>query len=169
MKKIIFILGFTIVLTSSCGSSYQHFYNTHKNDISSTAFQMPFFMTNILSGLSPEVNSIFSNIDDFSYITLNNVDQEKLDVLSQEINAITNSSYTDILRKTEIDYKTIISSKEIEGVVKELIYFSYKENTVNSFYLKGTFDSNQIKRLAENNEFDNFSSKLLQFQPSLTN
>lgn len=151
----IFTLFLITVLTSSCGPTYQQFYNSHKNDLSSTSFQMPRFMVNILSGLSSEVNSFFNDVNDFSYITLNNVDQAKWQVLSEEINAITNSRYTDILRKTEIEYKTIISSKEVHGVVKELIYFEYKDNTVNSFSLKANFDSNQIE-------------KLLQYQPSIT-
>lgn len=121
-------------------------------------------MTNILSSLSPEVNSFFNKMNDFSYITLNNVDEAKWQEISAEINDITNKKYTDILRKTEIDYKTIISSKEADGIVTELIYFKYKDNTVNSFYLKGNFDSEQIKKLSENNEFDDFSTKLLQYQ-----
>jgi len=164
MKKITFILCLTIVLTTSCSPTYQQFYDSHKNDLNSTAFQMPRFMTNILSRLSPEANSFFNNMTDFSYITLNNVDETKWQEINTEINNITNKKYTDILRKTEVDYKTIISSKEVDGVVKELLYFKYKDNTVNSFYLKGNFDSEQIKKLSENNEFDDFSSKLLQYQ-----
>lgn len=166
MKKILFIICLITVLTTSCSPTYQQFYNSHKNDINSTAFQMPRFMTNILSSLSPEANSFFNKMNDFSYITLNNIDETKWQEINTEINNITKRNYTDILRKTEIDYKTIISSKEADGIVTELIYFKYKDNTVNSFYLKGNFDSNQIKKLSETNEFDNFSSKLLQYQPN---
>lgn len=164
MRKTTFIICLTFVLTTSCSPTYQQFYDSHKNDLNSTAFQMPRFMTNILSSLSPEVNSFFNKMNDFSYITLNNVDEAKWQEISAEINDITNKKYTDILRKTEIDYKTIISSKEADGIVTELIYFKYKDNTVNSFYLKGNFDSEQIKKLSENNEFDDFSTKLLQYQ-----
>lgn len=163
MKKTIFILCLIIALTSSCSPTYQQFYNTHKNDINSTAFQMPRFMTNILSNLSPEANSFFNKMTDFSYITIKNVDETKWQEMNTEINKITHKNFTDILRKTEIDNKTIISTKEVDGIVKELIYFKYKDNTVNSFNLKGNFDSNQIKKLSENNEFDDFSSKLLQY------
>lgn len=168
MKKTIFIICITILSITSCSPTYQQFYDSHKNDLNSTAFQMPRFMTNILSSLSPEANSFFNKMNDFSYITLNNVDEVKWQEISAEINSITRKNYTDILRKTEIDYKTIISSKETDGIVTELIYFKYKDNSVNSFYLKGKFDSNQIKKLSENNEFDNFSSKLLQYQPTFT-
>jgi len=164
MKKLTIIFALFTLLTTSCSPTYQQFYNSHKNDINSTAFQMPRFMVNILSGLSPEVNSFFKNMNDFSYITLKNISSDEWQKINIEINSITNKKYTDILRKTEIDRKIIISSKEAEGIVKELIYFKYQNNTVNSFYLKGNFDANQIKKLAENNEFENFSSKLLEYQ-----
>lgn len=164
MKKITIILALIAMLTTSCSPTYQQFYNAHKNDINSTAFQMPRFMVNILSSLSPEVNSFFKNMNDFSYITLKNISPSDWQQINTEINSITNKKYQDILRKTEIDRKIIVSAKEADGIVKELIYFKYQNNVVNSFYLKGNFDSNQIRKLAENNEFDNLSSKLLQYQ-----
>lgn len=164
MKKITIILALIAMLAASCSPTYQQFYNSHKNDLNSTAFQMPRFMVNILSSLSPEVNSFFKNMDDFSYITLKNISPTEWQQINTEINSITNKKYQDILRKTEIDRKIIISAKEADGIVKELIYFKYQNNVVNSFYLKGNFDSNQIRKLAENNEFDNLSSKLLEYQ-----
>ena len=164
MKKITIVLALTTILVTSCSPTYQQFYNAHKNDINSTAFQMPRFMVNILSSLSPEVNSFFKNMNDFSYITLKNISPSDWQQINTEINSITNKKYQDILRKTEVDRKIIVSAKEADGIVKELIYFKYQNNTVNSFYLKGNFDSNQIRKLAENNEFDNLSSKLLQYQ-----
>ena len=125
---------------------------------------MPRFLVNLLGNLSPEVNSFFKNMNDFSYITLKNVDATEWENMHIEINSITKKSYTDILRKTEIDKKIIISANEVDGIVKELIYFKYQNSTVNSFYLKGNFDANQIKKLADNNEFENFSSELLEYQ-----
>lgn len=164
MKKTSLILTFIVLLATSCSPTYQQFYNSHKNDVNSTAFQMPRFLVNILSGLSPDANSFFQNMNDFSYITLKNVSPEEWQLINTEINSITNKNYTDILRKTEIDKKIIISAKEIDGFVKELIYFKYQNNDVNSFYLKGNFDSNKIEQLVANNEFENLSSKLLEYQ-----
>jgi len=163
MKKIIFILLLSAILSVSCSPTYQQFYNSHKNDINSTAFQMPKFMVNILSSLSPEVNSVFKNMDDFSYLTIKDIDPITWETMETEINLITNKNYTDILRKTEIDKKVIVSAKEVDGFVKELIYFKYQNNIINSFHLKGNFDSNKIRQLAEDDEFENFSSKLLEY------
>ncbi|MFD1293493.1 DUF4252 domain-containing protein [Lutibacter holmesii] len=164
MKKRSIILVLFVLVITSCSPTYQQFYNSHKNDVNSTAFQMPRFLVNILGGLSPETNSFFKNMNDFSYITLKNVSPEEWELINIEINSITNKKYTDILRKTEIDQKTIISAKEIDGIVKELIYFKYQNNNVNSFYIKGNFDSNKIEQLVSNNEFENLSSKLLEYQ-----
>lgn len=163
MKKSIIILLISGILSTSCSPTYQQFYNSHKDDVNSTAFQMPRFMVNLLSGLSPEVNSVFKNMDDFSYLTIKDVDPITWGTIETEINSITNKHYTDILRKTEVDRKVIVSAKEIEGIVKELLYFKYQNNIINSFYLKGNFDSNKIRQLAENDEFENFSSKLLEY------
>ncbi|MDV7185831.1 DUF4252 domain-containing protein [Lutibacter sp. TH_r2] len=170
MKKIyllIFIVSFTFV---NCGPThtYQKFYNTHKNDIGSTAFQMPRFMKNVLSGLSPEVNSFFNNMTDFSFITLNNIDPTKFQILNEEINLIGNTSYySDIYRKTEENKRIVVIGKEVEGIVKELVYFNYKNNSIHSFYLKGNFDSNKVKQFSEKEEFENFTQKLLLQQPQL--
>lgn len=170
MKKIYL---FVIILSLSflgCGPAhtYQKFYNTHKNDIGSTAFQMPRFLTNVLSGLSPEANSFFSGMTDFSFITLNNIDSDKFQVLNEEINLIGNTSYySDIFRKTEENKRVVVIGKEVEGIVKELVYFNYKNNSIHSFYLKGNFDSNKVKQLSEKEEFENFTQKLLLQQPKL--
>ena len=164
MKKLGIFIALISLLLTSCSPTYQQFYNSHKNDINSTAFQMPRFLVHILGGLSPEANSFFKNMTDFSYITLKNVNPTDWQNINTEINSITNKKYTDILRKTEVDKKIIVSAKEANGIVQELIYFKYQNNNVNSFYLKGNFDSKKIEQLVENNEFENLSSKLLEYQ-----
>ncbi|WP_090121969.1 DUF4252 domain-containing protein [Lutibacter oricola] len=170
MKRIFTILILVSTILFSCGPTYtyQKFYNTHKNDIGSTAFQMPRFMANVIGSLSPEANSFFSNMTDFSFITLNNVNASNHQILNTEINLIGNSShYKDIFRKTEENKRIVVIGKEFDGIVKELVYFNYKDNTVFSFYLKGSFDSNKIKELSEKDEFENFTQKLLLQQPKL--
>lgn len=165
MKKIITILLATILLSSCSSYTYNRFYQTHKNDMNATAFQMPQFLTNVLSGLSPEMNSFFGNVYDFKFLTLNKVSPQKLSVINEKVNLITNNSFTDFIRKNEENTRLVISGKEKNGIVKELVYYYYKNNSIHSFYLKGNFDSNKIKALSEKKEFEKFSQEFLLRSP----
>lgn len=170
MKKIVTL---TVILltfvTTSCGSMYtfNRFYNNHKNDMNSTAFQLPRFMTNILSGMSPEINSFFTNVYDFKYITIDNINPVNLQKINTEINMITSSNFTDIVRSNQESNRLVISGKEYQGIVKELVYYKMDGNKINAFYLKGNFNTNTIKQLSEKGEFDAFTTKL-QLQPTNT-
>lgn len=164
MKKIVIALVFfwSISIFNSCGSMYtfNNFYNDHKNDMNSTAFQLPRFMTNILSGMSPEINSLFANVYDFKFITIENTNSFNLSKINTQINLITDSRFTDIVRNTQEKSRLVISGKEFNGIVKELVYFNVNNNTINAFYLKGNLNTNTIKQLAEKGELENFTSKL---------
>ena len=52
MKK--YSLALICLLMLNCGSSFQSFYNNHKNDIGATSFQVPNFMKAVLGSISPE-------------------------------------------------------------------------------------------------------------------
>lgn len=161
MKKSITLILILFSLYSCSTYNYSEFYKAHKNDMNTTAFQMPKFLTNVLSGLSPEINSFFNNVHDFKFLTFNNVSPQKLSVINEKVNLITNSSFTDFIRKNEENTRLVISGKEKKGIVKELVYYYYKNNRIHSFYLKGNFDSNKIKSLSEKKEFEKFSQELL--------
>lgn len=60
-------------------------------------------MKAVLSNISPEVKSVIGNISDVKYITLKNVDNLKRKNIIEEMNAVTNSGYTDVFRKNEAD------------------------------------------------------------------
>lgn len=161
MKKFVFI-GL-ILLFISCGStrSFQSFFNAHKNDIGVTAFQVPNFMRSLLTSISPEINSLFSNVKDFKFITFNEISKEKQQSLIQEMNMVTGSRFTDILRVNTLGKTKIVSVLEHIDVVKQAIIFNSTLNKTSVFYLKGNFDPNQIKALSETNQFEVLSNKLL--------
>ncbi len=122
MRKTLSLLGFSLMLLS-CGSSFQGFYNVHKADIGTTSFQVPNFMKALLSNISPDVKQPIGNISDFKYITLktsNNLNRQRL---IEEMNAVTNSGYTDVFRKNETNQTRIISVKEFGVVVTRSYYF----------------------------------------------
>lgn len=162
MKKIATIFLF-LILVSSCGSgkSFQSFFNNHKNDLGVTAFQVPNFMRALLSNISPEINSLFSNVRDFKFITFNNISKEKQTELINEMNLVTANNFTDVLRKNTLEKTKILSVKEDGDVVTQAIIFNSTLVKTSVFYLKGRFDPNRIKELSDTNQFENLSSKLL--------
>lgn len=161
MKKISLIisLGFLLV---SCGSSFQGFYNNHKADMGTTSFQVPNFMKAVLSNISPEVKNAIGNISDFKYIKFEKVDALKRKNLIVEMNAVTNSGFTDVFRKNEVDNTRIISVRELGVVVTDAIIFNSTETETTAYYLQGNFDPDKIKSFADEDTFNNFSNDLMQ-------
>lgn len=167
MKKITILL-FSLFLLLSCGSgkSFQSFFNDHKRDLGVTAFQVPNFMRALLTGISPEINSLFGNVKDFKFITFTDISALKQQTLIQEMNLMTNNNFTDILSTNTVGKTKIISVKEDGDVVTQAIIFNSTLAKTSVFYLKGRFDPNKLKQLSETNQFENLSSKLIQnYQP----
>ncbi len=162
MKKLVLI--FSVFLFFSCGShrNFQSFFNNHKNDLGVTAFQIPNFMRALLGTISPEVNSLFSNVKDFKFLTFKELTKDKQQKLIEEMNLVTNDRFTDILRVNKIDKTKIVSVLEVGAIVKQAIIFNSTLNKTSVFYLKGNFDPNQIKKISEANQFEDLSNKLLQ-------
>lgn len=161
MKKLVLLIAACFII-SSCGSSFQGFYNKHKTDIGTTAFQVPNFMKAVLSNISPQVKHAIGNISDFKYIKFEGVNALKRQSLIAEMNAVTNNGYLDVFRKNEVQDTRIISVKEAGVVVTDAIIFINKGTDVSAFYLQGNFDSDKIKALADEDTFDAFSNDLLQ-------
>lgn len=170
MKKI-FILLFTITVFISCGSgrSFQSFFNEHKNEVGVTAFQVPNFMRALLGSISPEMGGIFNKVQDFKFITFNDISKQKQSELITQMNEVTANNYTDILRKNTTDQTKILSVIEDGDVVKKAIIFNSSLNKASVFYLQGSFDPNKLREISETNQFEDLSSKLLQQYQMPTN
>ena len=167
MKKIVFIL--IVSLCFGCGSSFQSFYNTHKNDLGATSFQVPNFMKAMLGLMNPEAKQIVGNLADLKYIKLTNLSDNKRQSVIEEMNAITSYGYKDMFRKNELSQTRIISVKEQGVVLSDVILFNSKGDTTTAFYLQGRFDPEKIKTLSKEENFDSFTSNLLQSYQSNLN
>ncbi|PWH83061.1 hypothetical protein DIS18_00460 [Algibacter marinivivus] len=161
MKKIIVAFALCFLLVS-CGSSFQSFYNKHKADIGTTSFQVPNFMKAVLSNISPGVKHAIGNISDFKYIKFQNVSALKRQSLISEMNAITNTGFTDVFRKNDLANTRIISVGEIGVVVTDVIIFNSTETETTAYYLQGNFDPEKIKSFADEDTFNAFSTDLMQ-------
>ncbi|TYP99406.1 uncharacterized protein DUF4252 [Tenacibaculum adriaticum] len=170
MKKKYLFISLTLLLIS-CGSSrsFQSFFNEHKNEIGVTTFQVPNFMRSVLSSISPEMNGIFSNINDFKFITFNEISVEKQRELIQQINLVTANNYKDVLRQNTPEKTKILSVIEDGNIVKKVIVFNSTLAKTSVFYLKGTFNPNTLRKISETNQFDDLSKKLLQSYQLPTN
>ncbi|WP_159017981.1 DUF4252 domain-containing protein [Algibacter sp. L3A6] len=161
MKKIYIGLSLCFLLVS-CGSSFQGFYNNHKADVGTTSFQVPNFMKAVLSQISPEVKHAIGNISDLKFIKFDALSKFKRESLIAEMNAVTNSGYTDVFRKNDVVNTRIISVKELGVVVTDAIIFNSTENETTAYYLQGNFDPEKIKSLADEDAFGEFSNSLMQ-------
>jgi len=171
MKKIIIIVA-VLMLSVSCSStkSFQSFFDDHKNEVGVTAFQVPNFMKSLLGSISPEMGGVFQNIQDFKFLTFNEISATKKAQLIQQMNAVTSSKYTDMLRKNTEEKTKIVSVIENGDKVSEAIIFNTALDKSSVFYLKGNFDPNTLKKISETDQFENLSGKLLQgnFMPNNT-
>lgn len=149
-------------LSCSSTKSFQSFFNTYKNDIGVTAFQVPNFMKALLGRISPEMNGLFGTIQDFKFITFNDISAAKQQQLIQNMTAVTASNYTDILRQNTTEKTKIISVIEAGDVVKKAIIFNSTLQKTSVFYLKGDLDPNNLKALSETNQFETLSNTLMQ-------
>ena len=127
-----------------------------------TSFQVPNFMKAVLSNISPEVKHAIGNISDFKYIKFENVDALKRQNLIAEMSAVTNSGFTDVFRKNEVDNTRIISVRELGIVVTDAIIFNSTETETTAYYLQGNFDPDKIKSFADEDTFNTFSTDLMQ-------
>jgi len=160
MKKMIIPL-LACLLLAGCGSSFQGFYNQHKNDMGVTSFQVPNFMKAVLGSISPEVSNVIGNITNLKYIKFENVSEAKRMSLINELNAVTNYGYTDMFRKNEVQATRIISVKELGVVLTDVILFNSNNTQTTAFYLEGKFDPDKIKTLSDPEKFESITGQLL--------
>lgn len=146
----------------SCGTSFDQFFNSHKTDMGTTSFEMPNFFRGVLITLAPETKTIIDHISDFQYIKFDDVNVVKRQILAKEMNEITSSGYTDMYRKNEINQVRILSVKEKGYKVTDFIIFNSTNKETTAFYLKGNFDPTQIKLLADETRYSEFTEQLIQ-------
>ena len=155
-----------MLLSCGSGKSFQSFFNDHKRDLGVTAFQVPNFMRALLTNISPEINNLFGNVKDFKFITFTDITAFKQQTLIQEMDLMTNNSFTDILSTNTVEKTKIISVKEDGDVVTQAIIFNSTSAKTSVIYLKGRFDPNKLKQLSETNQFENLSNSLIKnYQP----
>lgn len=149
-------LIFTFINLTACSSSqsFNQFYNNHKNDDHVTSFQVPGYLRSLLRNASPELNNLFKNVKDFKSITFTQTTPQQSDEIIKEINYITRNN-TDVVRKNEENERSLVSVKEKGDVIKEVILYRKNGSKHHILFLKGNFDANRIRQLAEEHEFDN--------------
>lgn len=150
------------MLLVSCGSSFQGFYDNHKADIGTTSFQVPNFMKAVLGNISPEIKHAIGNISDFKYIKFENIKGSSRQNLIAEMNEVTNSGFTDVFRKNEVDNTRIISVVENREVVTNVIIFNSNETETAAYYLQGNFNPEKIRSFADEKTFNIFSNDLIE-------
>lgn len=119
-------------------------------------------MRTLLGSISPEMGGVFNKIQDFKFITFSKISKQKQTELIQQMNTVTTNKYTDILHKNNVNATKILSVIEDGTVVKQAIIFNSTLAKTSVFYLKGSFDPNNLKKLSKTNQFENLSGKLLQ-------
>ena len=124
MKKSIACISLVLLCACGSGKSFQSFFNQHKSDVGVTAFQVPNFMRALLRNISPEINSLFSNVNDFKFITFTDISKLKQTELITEINSVTADRFTDILRNNTVEKTKILSVIEDGDVVTQAIIFN---------------------------------------------
>lgn len=165
MKNLIIPILACFLLTG-CGSSFQGFYNKHKNDIGVTSFQLPNFVKAVIGNVSPEVKGLIGNIADLKYMKFENPTPAKRLGLIQELNDVTNHGYIDMFRKNEASLTRMVSVKELGVILTDVILFKSSETETTAFYLKGKFDPEKVKALSDEAKFDDLSKQLQLLAPS---
>ncbi|MEL4308463.1 DUF4252 domain-containing protein [Joostella sp. CR20] len=158
LRKILFT-GL-IALCFSCGSSIESFYDAHKNDTNVTAVQVPKFMYSLLGNLSPEMSDLMKNVSDIRYMNLPESTSLRNQQINTEIDKITKSGYSDIFRKNNSDSRSLLTVKEDGNTIKQIILHNSSGTNNSLLYLKGNFDADKIKQMAESDDFSNFSNLL---------
>jgi hypothetical protein len=146
-----------------CGSynSIDTFYNAHKNDNQVTAVRVPQFMLTLISGISPEMQSLVGNTRDLRYMQFPSTTTAKTDFLNKQMNGITGNSFIEVYRKNDELKRNVVSIREKRNVVKEILIYNNNNQTGSFLYFNGNFDPVKVRNMAKNNEFETIGSSLI--------
>ena len=161
LKKARILAAF--ILISSCGSynSIDTFYNAHKNDDQVTAIRVPQFMLTLISGISPEMQSLIGTTKDLRYMQFSSPTPAKTDFLNKQMNGITGNSFIEIYRKNNELKRNVVSIREKRNTVKEILIYNNNGQTGSFLYFNGNFDPVKVRDMAKNNQFENLGNEFI--------
>ena len=158
------LLFFSLLLIISCGSynSIDTFYNAHKNDNQVTAVRVPQFMLTLISGISPEMQSLVGNTRDLRYMRFPSATPAKTQFLNKQMNGITGNSFIEVYRKNDELKRNVVSIREKRNSVKEILI--YNNNSLNGsfLYFNGDFDPVKVREMAKSDQFGKLGEGLIQ-------
>ena len=158
------LLLFSFILLASCGSynSIDAFYNAHKNDNQVTAVRVPQFMLTLISGISPEMQSLVGNTRDLRYMRFPSATPAKTQFLNKQMNGITGNSFIEVYRKNDELKRNVVSIREKRNSVKEILI--YNNNSLNGsiLYFNGDFDPVKVREMAKSDQFSKLGEGLIQ-------
>ncbi|MBT8315581.1 MAG: DUF4252 domain-containing protein [Maribacter sp.] len=166
IKRTLFL--FSLIVLSSCGSynSIDTFYNAHKNDNQVTAVRVPQFMLTLISGISPEMQSLVGNTRDLRYMRFPSATPAKTQFLNKQMNGITGNSFIEVYRRNDELKRNVVSIREKRNSVKEILIYNNNNLTGSFLYFNGDFDPVKIREMAKNDEFNKLGEGLIkQFSP----
>jgi hypothetical protein len=154
---------FLLLLFTACGSfnSIDSFYEAHKNDSQVTAIRVPQFMLAMVGQISPEMKAMVGTTKDLRYMQFPSVSESQSQFLNNQMNVFSAGNFIEVFRKNDELKRNIVAIREKKNVVKEIIIYN-NDNIKGSFlYFNGNFDPEQVRQMAKNNEFQDFSNGLL--------
>ena len=169
VKNVLILLG--LMLITSCGSynSIDTFYNAHKDESQVKAVRVPRFMFTLLSGISPEVNSLIGKTKDLRYMEFPSTTKDRTTYLNEQMNGITGNSFIEVYRKNDDQKRTVISIRERGDVVKEILVYNNDATKGSFLYFNGNFDPVQVREMVKNRDFDKLGDGLInQFSGTAT-
>tara|TARA_R110000868_G_scaffold4211_14_gene26750 strand:+ start:6634 stop:7164 length:531 start_codon:yes stop_codon:yes gene_type:complete len=151
------------ILLLSCGSynSIDSFYNAHKNDNQVTAVRVPQFMLSLLSGISPEIESIIGNTRDLRYMQFPSTTPARTEFLNNQMNGITGNNFIEVFRKNDDLKRNVISVREKKNSVKEILIYNNNNQQGSFLYFNGDFDPVKVREMAKNQDFDKLTEGII--------
>ncbi|MCP4974973.1 MAG: DUF4252 domain-containing protein [Maribacter sp.] len=162
IKKVFFLFG--IILLTSCGSynSIDTFYNAHKNDNQVTAVRVPQFMLTLISGISPEMQSLVGNTRDLRYMRFPSATPAKTQFLNKQMNGITGNSFIEVYRKNDELKRNVVSIREKRNSVKEILIYNNNNLNGSFLYFNGDFDPVKVREIAKSDQFGKLGDGLIE-------
>ena len=161
IKRTLFL--FILIVLYSCGSynSIDNFYNAHKNDNQVTAVRVPQIMLTLISGISPEMQSLVGNTRDLRYMRFPSATPAKTQFLNKQMNGITGNSFIEVYRRNDELKRNVGSIREKRNSVKEILIDNNNHLTGSFLYFNGDFDPAKIREMAKNDEFNKLGEGLI--------
>ena len=158
------ILLISLILLASCGSynSIDTFYNAHKNDNQVTAVRVPQFMLTLISGISPEMQSLVGNTRDLRYMRFPSATPAKTQFLNKQMNGITGNSFIEVYRKNDELKRNVVSIREKRNSIKEILIYNNNNRNGSFLYFNGDFDPVKVREMAKSDQFGKLGEGLIQ-------